>query len=180
MTLFSVRKMVPKSNVYNLIFLCPAWYSCHSRYINRPMFTVGLSLRCFIWSCMMSNHMQKPTTSSLTDTVVDRHDGHERPHITSAFSGSNEPSPTCVDSAEDLRRHKSVSTKSPEPAHEMSAIPSRSDFPSRTLIVCFDGTGDQFDDDNSNVVKFVSLLKKDVPSKQMVYYQVRLTETTIQ
>ncbi|KAF9269485.1 hypothetical protein L218DRAFT_850151 [Marasmius fiardii PR-910] len=41
----------------------------------------------------------------------------------------------------------------------------------RTLIVCFDGTGDQFDGDNSNIVQFVSLLKKDDRSKQMVYYQ---------
>jgi uncharacterized protein (DUF2235 family) len=41
----------------------------------------------------------------------------------------------------------------------------------RTLIVCFDGTGDQFDNDNSNVVQFVSLLKKDDKDKQLVYYQ---------
>lgn len=43
----------------------------------------------------------------------------------------------------------------------------------RTLIVCFDGTGDQFDNDNSNVVNFVSLLKKDDKDKQLIYYQVR-------
>lgn len=43
----------------------------------------------------------------------------------------------------------------------------------RTLVLCFDGTGDQFDADNSNIVKLVSLLKKDDSSKQMVYYQVR-------
>ncbi|TRM70616.1 hypothetical protein BD626DRAFT_478028 [Schizophyllum amplum] len=41
----------------------------------------------------------------------------------------------------------------------------------RCLILCFDGTGNQFDDDNSNVVNFVSLLKKDKPDKQLVYYQ---------
>jgi hypothetical protein len=41
----------------------------------------------------------------------------------------------------------------------------------RTLICCFDGTGDQFDADNSNIVELVSLLKKDDRSKQMVYYQ---------
>ena len=43
----------------------------------------------------------------------------------------------------------------------------------RTLVICFDGTGDQFDSDNSNVVQFVSLLKKDDKDKQLVYYQVR-------
>lgn len=40
----------------------------------------------------------------------------------------------------------------------------------RTLVVCLDGTGDQFDHDNSNVVHFVSTLKKDDPN-QVVYYQ---------
>ena len=42
----------------------------------------------------------------------------------------------------------------------------------RTLVLCFDGTGDQFDLDNSNVVQFVSLLQKDDKAQQMVYYQV--------
>ncbi|TDL28059.1 hypothetical protein BD410DRAFT_761386 [Rickenella mellea] len=41
----------------------------------------------------------------------------------------------------------------------------------RTLVLCFDGTGDQFDDDNSNVVNFVTLLKKDDHDHQLVYYQ---------
>jgi uncharacterized protein (DUF2235 family) len=38
-------------------------------------------------------------------------------------------------------------------------------------VLCFDGTGDQFDADNSNIVQFVSLLKKNDPNEQMVYYQ---------
>ncbi|KAK0221275.1 hypothetical protein IW262DRAFT_1296008 [Armillaria fumosa] len=42
---------------------------------------------------------------------------------------------------------------------------------SRTLVLCFDGTGDQFDADNSNIVQLCWLLKKDDPSQQMVYYQ---------
>ncbi|KAJ3488331.1 hypothetical protein NLI96_g2925 [Meripilus lineatus] len=42
---------------------------------------------------------------------------------------------------------------------------------SRTLVLCFDGTGDQFDNDNSNVVLFFSMLKKDDRKQQMVYYQ---------
>ncbi|RPD64672.1 hypothetical protein L226DRAFT_528953 [Lentinus tigrinus ALCF2SS1-7] len=41
----------------------------------------------------------------------------------------------------------------------------------RTLVLCFDGTGDQFDSDNSNVVKFFSMLKRDDRREQMVYYQ---------
>ncbi|KAH9854307.1 hypothetical protein C2E23DRAFT_883906 [Lenzites betulinus] len=43
--------------------------------------------------------------------------------------------------------------------------------PARTLVLCFDGTGDQFNTDNSNVVKFFSMLKKDDRREQMVYYQ---------
>jgi hypothetical protein len=37
--------------------------------------------------------------------------------------------------------------------------------------LAFDGTGDQFDDDNSNIVQLFSMLRKDAPSQQLVYYQ---------
>lgn len=47
---------------------------------------------------------------------------------------------------------------------------SNSSKSGRTLVICLDGTGDQFDCDNSNVVNFVSCLKKDDPS-QLTYYQ---------
>ena len=62
----------------------------------------------------------------------------------------------------------------------------------RTLVLCFDGTWDSFDKDvsqlsspssrimpetecdlqNSNIVQFVAMLKKNDPTKQLVYYQV--------
>jgi uncharacterized protein (DUF2235 family) len=68
--------------------------------------------------------------------------------------------------------------------HDMSHQP-------RTLVLCFDGTADEFDEDvrsyidliagmlttsiqNSNVVKFFSLLKKDDQDKQVCYYQARI------
>ncbi|RDB14707.1 hypothetical protein Hypma_016365 [Hypsizygus marmoreus] len=41
----------------------------------------------------------------------------------------------------------------------------------RTLILCFDGTLEEYDGDNTNVVKFYSLLKKDDFSDQLCYYQ---------
>jgi uncharacterized protein (DUF2235 family) len=41
----------------------------------------------------------------------------------------------------------------------------------RTLIICLDGTGDQYDNDNSNVVNFVSCLKKHSLNEQVTYYQ---------
>ncbi|KAG7441014.1 uncharacterized protein BT62DRAFT_956306 [Guyanagaster necrorhizus] len=57
----------------------------------------------------------------------------------------------------------------PLPESIPKTIPSQHEF--RTLVLCFDGTGDQFDADNSNIVQLCSLLKKDDRSKQMVYYQ---------
>ncbi|KAF9225174.1 hypothetical protein BS17DRAFT_730406 [Gyrodon lividus] len=49
----------------------------------------------------------------------------------------------------------------------------------RTLVLCFDGTGDQFDADNSNIVQFFSMLRKDDPRRQMVYYQAGIGTYTI-
>ncbi|KAI6017468.1 hypothetical protein EDC04DRAFT_478802 [Pisolithus marmoratus] len=49
----------------------------------------------------------------------------------------------------------------------------------RTLVLCFDGTGDQFDGDNSNIVQFFSMLKKDDSTQQMVYYQAGIGTYTI-
>lgn len=46
----------------------------------------------------------------------------------------------------------------------------RREYP-RTILICLDGTGDRFDADNSNVVHFVSCLKKHNPNKQVTYYQ---------
>ncbi|KAG8705268.1 hypothetical protein FRC09_003069 [Ceratobasidium sp. 395] len=42
---------------------------------------------------------------------------------------------------------------------------------SRTLILCFDGTSNRYNEKNTNVVKFMSLIKNDVPERQLVYYQ---------
>ncbi len=44
--------------------------------------------------------------------------------------------------------------------------------PGKMLIVCFDGTGNDFNADNSNIVQLVSMLKRDDKTTQMVYYQV--------
>jgi hypothetical protein len=73
-------------------------------------------------------------------------------------------------------------------------IPPTNDH--RTLVLCFDGTGNQFDDEvrtiadplsrislivskNSNVINFFTLLKKDDKSQQLVYYQVRTSHSTL-
>ncbi|KAH9081489.1 hypothetical protein EDB83DRAFT_2669902 [Lactarius deliciosus] len=41
----------------------------------------------------------------------------------------------------------------------------------RTLILCFDGTSDKYDKDNTNVVKLYSLFNKDHVDQQLCYYQ---------
>ena len=47
------------------------------------------------------------------------------------------------------------------------------------LVLCFDGTGNGFDVDNSNVLTFHSMLCKDYSDVQKVYYQTGIgTYTT--
>ncbi|KIM41061.1 hypothetical protein M413DRAFT_72257 [Hebeloma cylindrosporum] len=70
---------------------------------------------------------------------------------------------------------------SPSTSLESTANTLPPDHPFRTLVLCFDGTGDQFDADNSSIVEFFSMLKKDDPGKQLVYYQAGIgTYTTPQ
>ncbi|CAE6437760.1 unnamed protein product [Rhizoctonia solani] len=74
-----------------------------------------------------------------------------------------------------------IKPPSPRSRHPRAAVKSRTSFPqvippesprrSRTLVLCFDGTGDEYDQDNSNIVQFVHLLNKDNSDNQMVYYQ---------
>lgn len=41
----------------------------------------------------------------------------------------------------------------------------------RTLVLCFDGTANEFNKRNTNVVKLYSILRKDNPKSQLCYYQ---------
>ncbi|KAI0365700.1 hypothetical protein BV20DRAFT_953672 [Pilatotrama ljubarskyi] len=69
------------------------------------------------------------------------------------------------------------SASSPTPSTAPQAKLSTSDSSDddrkpRTLILCFDGTNEQYDGNNTNVVKFYSLLKKDDDNdQQLCYYQ---------
>ncbi|PBK84150.1 hypothetical protein ARMGADRAFT_943805 [Armillaria gallica] len=92
------------------------------------------------------------TTLEIPDTYAPRH-----LRVSTGFSTAE----TTVDPEDNAERSapKDIPTTIP-PKHE-----------SRTLILCFDGTGDQFNADNSNIVQLCSLLKRDDRSQQMVYYQ---------
>lgn len=91
------------------------------------------------------------------NTMVDQPSGLASPGITSSTKQPvEEPGSTTV---------QSPAPSSPAPP----IIPDSHPF--RTLVLCFDGTGDQFDSDNSNIVQFFSMLPKADRNKQMVYYQ---------
>ncbi|KAJ7482950.1 hypothetical protein B0H11DRAFT_1208232 [Mycena galericulata] len=79
-----------------------------------------------------------------------------------------------------LSPQSSSFTQEPEtPVAELRVIPPTHPF--RTLVLCFDGTGDQFDSDNSNIVQFFSMLPKGDRTRQLVYYQAGIgTYTTPQ
>jgi len=49
--------------------------------------------------------------------------------------------------------------------------PVPSDHKPRTLVLCFDGTSDEYDATNTNVVKLYSVLRKDSVKDQLCYYQ---------
>ncbi|KAI0705165.1 hypothetical protein BC835DRAFT_1314637 [Cytidiella melzeri] len=80
-------------------------------------------------------------------------------------------------------------TTTDDPATKPSAQPTTSSLPKiipppeaknpRTLVLCFDGTGDQFDADNSNVIQFFTLLQKYDHTQQMVYYQAGIGTYTV-
>ncbi|KAG6907236.1 hypothetical protein DXG01_009811 [Tephrocybe rancida] len=112
-----------------------------------------------------AEHIQEATALSLTDTIVER-DEHVRPGLDSSFTGRTIASPG-FDARQDPEKGSSPTSAS------TSKLPPTipPEYPHRTLVVCFDGTGDQFDADNLNIVQLVSLLKKNDRNKQMVYYR---------
>lgn len=78
--------------------------------------------------------------------------------------------------------------KSENSAHEVGYIPPDSSERHRTLVLCFDGTGNKIDSNvhpprfnlahlilifvkHTNVSQFFSMLRKDDCNQQMVYYQ---------
>ncbi|GLB38791.1 putative uncharacterized alpha/beta hydrolase domain (DUF2235) [Lyophyllum shimeji] len=117
---------------------------------------------------MAAHHAQEATAFSMTETMVERGDGPLRPTLPSLFSGTTlTTSPDPIPGFD--TRHPERKEQTLDPRLTPATIPP--EHAHRTLVLCFDGTGDQFDGDNSNIVQLVSLLKKNDRSKQMVYYQ---------
>lgn len=102
-----------------------------------------------------NGHLRLVSSISAADTVVN-HDGME--------NTASPQSSTFVTSPVQL----------PGTSHMETPTTIPPEHPFRTLICLFDGTGDAFDADNSNIVQLASILKKDDRSKQMIYYQVIL------
>jgi Uncharacterized alpha/beta hydrolase domain (DUF2235) len=109
------------------------------------------------------HHTREGTSLSLTGTLVNRQDGSGR-LLSTVFSDPTITSTCPQQSPDNLTTDPRTATTTPPSRHTKH----------RTLVLCFDGTGEQFNTDNSNVVQLVSLLKKDDNSQQVVYYQVRV------
>jgi hypothetical protein len=110
----------------------------------------------------LNGHIQESTmfstTGTMNDPAVTFSDSPVQTRTATRILAEDKPPPP-------VRREKAI-----DPRGFPSVIPP--DHNNRTLVVCFDGTGDQFDADNSNIVQLVQLLKKDDSTKQLVYYQV--------
>jgi hypothetical protein len=87
---------------------------------------------------------------SLLNNIVVENDYPEFPNVSSGPGGSGSGSP--LTSVEDKY-------------HMDEIIPSS--HSNRTIILCFDGTGDQFDED----VRFFHFLKKNPPSLLVLIFQ---------
>jgi hypothetical protein len=70
-----------------------------------------------------------------------------------------------------LRPKIAAMSASPPPITPMSTRPPK------TIVLCFDGTANEFDSENTNVVKLFGLLNKDLPDHQVCYYQASVVHS---
>ncbi|KAI6024565.1 hypothetical protein EDC04DRAFT_2899944 [Pisolithus marmoratus] len=87
--------------------------------------------------------------------------------------------PTSAHGARPVGFHAADSSGSTVRAQEFiqGVIPPAHDY--RTLVLCFDGTGSEFNTMNSNIGQFFTMLKKDNPQHQMVYYHAGMGTNTV-
>ncbi|KAK7062837.1 hypothetical protein VNI00_000332 [Paramarasmius palmivorus] len=128
----------------------------------------------------MTGHAQEPTVLSLTETVLDSEESNQ-PTLLLASTDESATREEVVLPNTPPKSRSPFNTSKPLPIRKAETLDPRMVPPTippehsnRTLVLCFDGTGDQFDSDNSNIVQFFSLLQKNDRSKQMVYYQARI------
>ncbi len=159
-------------------YLLPSrWEYFHKRpsILMHPCHNPARALQPCTLSSNMTTIVQPPphergiTSLSTAETIVG---DVERTFLIPEL-GADIPQTTVPADASASRKHP-VREKTLDPITTSEFVPP--DHKHRTLVLCFDGTGDKFDSDNSNIVQLFSLLKKDDRSKQMVYYQVWLDE----
>jgi hypothetical protein len=119
-------------------------------------------------STSAQGHVLEPTSDTLVDSF--EYESSKRPSLLSDSEGSNATAVEFTASPEPTALHFFEERDQRDARPPLTFVPPKSDH--RCLILCFDGTGDQFDADNSNIVQLVSALKKDDRKQQMVYYQV--------
>lgn len=137
------------------------------------------------YTCAHGLNLKKTSSESSEATVTDS----EVPWVPAEGMFDHPPRREMTES--ELWSYKSVWVPDPESPTEKDSRP-------RTLVLCFDGTGDQFDDDvsnilvlrlslllivsscnqNSNIVQFLACLKKNDKERQLVYYQTGIGTTT--
>lgn len=123
-------------------------------------------------------HFTSPLTSAAMQALHE-HEGespeelpvHDEPH-----EHEDDPPESSVTFVTPDPRRRSLPPKLPRrgvtlPGSDPTCIPSITMDRKRTVVLCFDGTGDQFDADITNVAKIFSMLKKDDKNHQVCYYQ---------
>ena len=97
---------------------------------------------------------------------------HQRYPLQSPENGSSDQQPPTPPPGEAEEAEKDLPSHSIHLPQKLRAFTDaeKHDSKGRTIVVCLDGTGDKFDNDNSNIVLLISALKKDDPD-QITYYQ---------
>ncbi|KXJ87957.1 hypothetical protein Micbo1qcDRAFT_215281 [Microdochium bolleyi] len=119
------------------------------------------------------HHDHSPSSSSLASEASHQHhdhDGHEDvARCTADYSRRLPPTLRAVKHAHSKPEAEDAAATWAKDSRDNSGGSQAG--AGRTLVVCLDGTGDQFDSDNSNIVAFVSCLIKHSPAQQLTYYQ---------
>ncbi|KAF8630318.1 hypothetical protein AX15_002991 [Amanita polypyramis BW_CC] len=98
--------------------------------------------------------LDMPLTPEASPTVAE-------PHYASFSLGQPRPATATATTTTTTATATATATPTSAPANAKG----------RTIILCFDGTGNKFGEENSNVVRFFRALVKNKRKDQLVYYQ---------